>query len=111
MTEIIFSYGTLQQEKTQIELFGRLLNGTKDFLSGYKIVPIEIMDETFLAKGEQKYQLTLVPSNDSIDQIEGTALEISEKELMMADKYEPENYKRFKVQLQSGKEAWIYRSV
>ncbi len=43
--------------------------------------------------------------------MEGTVLEISEEELLEADKYEPGNYKRFKRVLQSGKAAWIYVAV
>ncbi len=89
-----------------MELFGRLLTGTKDILTGFKLAPIEIKDKSFLAKGENKSQLTLIPSKDGVT--EGTIFEISEAELFLADKYEPENYKRIKVALQSGKEAWTY---
>ena len=106
MKENLFSYGTLQKEKVQLELFGRLLNGAKDILGGYKLSPVEIKDASFLAKGEDKYQLTLVPSKG--DAIEGMVFEISAEELLLADKYEPENYKRIKVALESGKKAWIY---
>jgi gamma-glutamylcyclotransferase (GGCT)/AIG2-like uncharacterized protein YtfP len=106
MSENLFSYGTLQKDKVQLELFGRLLNGTKDILRDYKIASIEIKDESFLAKGEDKFQLTLIPSKD--DLIEGTVFELSAEELNLADKYEPDNYKRIKVTLQSGKSAWIY---
>ena len=108
MKENLFSYGTLQKEKVQMELFGRLLNGAKDILKGYKLSSIEIKDESFLAKGEEKFQLTLIPSKDDADFIEGTVFEISEVELFLSDKYEPENYKRVKIVLGSGKEAWIY---
>ena len=106
MKENLFSYGTLQKEKVQLELFGRLLNGAKDILGGYKLSPVEIKDASFLAKGEDKYQLTLVPSKG--DAVEGMVFEISEEELLLADKYEPENYKRIKVTLESGKEASVY---
>src|ERR1700759_4932618 len=108
MTEYLFSYGTLQKEKVQIDLFGRKLNSSNDALPGYKIATIEIKDETFLAKGEDKYQKTLTSSKDKNDRIKGTVLELTEDELLTADKYEPDNYKRIKVVLESGKEAWIY---
>ncbi len=111
MKEYLFSYGTLQKTEVQIKLFGRLLVGTKDILKGYKISSIEITDELFLAIGEDKFQLTLIPSKDDADIIEGTVFEIWKAELLLADKYEPENYKRVKVVLQSGKEAWIYTAV
>ena len=111
MKENLFSYGTLQKDKVQIELFGRLLSGTNDILKGYKLSSIEIKDESFLSKGEQKYQLTAILSKDNTDIIDGTVFEISEEELLLADKYEPDNYKRVKVALQSGKEAWIYAAA
>ena len=111
MKENLFSYGTLQNENVQIKLFGRLLNGTKDILTGYKISLIEIADESFLAKGEEKFQMTLIESENSSAFIEGTVFEISEEELFLADKYEPDNYQRMRVKLRSGKEAWIYAAV
>lgn len=108
MKEYLFSYGTLQKDEVQMKLFGRLLNGTKDNLKAYKSVSIEITDEVFLAKGEEKIQLTLIPTNNENDIIEGTALEVSQEELLLADSYEPVGYKRLSVELASGKKAWIY---
>ncbi len=108
MTKHLFSYGTLQKEKTQLDLFGRIFNGSPDILRGYKTVTIEIKDEAFLAKGEEKYQHTLVQTKDNNDFIKGTVLELTTEELLLADKYEPKNYKRITIVLESGKEAWIY---
>lgn len=111
MKEYLFSYGTLQNEKVQIELFGRPLNGTKDILEGYKLTPIEIKDESFLSKGGNKDQLIARSSKNARDTIQGIVFEISEEELLFADKYEPYEYKRIQVALQSGKESWIYVAV
>jgi hypothetical protein len=111
MTAYLFSYGTLQDEKVQIELFGRLLPGSGDVLKGYKVSTIEIRDESFLSKGEQPFHLIASRSKNGKDFIKGTALEIMEEELVLADEYEPENYKRIVVVLESGKKAWIYVSV
>ena len=108
MNENLFSYGTLQKEEVQIELFGRFLNGVKDVLRGYKSVSIEITDEAFLAKGEDKIQTTLVPTNNENDIIEGMVFEISKEEILLSDKYEPTGYKRVEVKLDSRKAAWIY---
>lgn len=110
MKENLFSYGTLQTESVQTELFGRLLDGRKDRLKGYKPAPVEIEDKTFLAGGE-KIQRTLIPSNDNADLVEGNVFEVSIEELHAADKYEPANYKRIRVGLESGIEAWIYIAV
>ncbi len=108
MIEFLFSYGTLQNHKTQLELFGRIFTGSADILQEYKTATIEIKDEAFLAKGEEKYQQTLVQTKDNNDCIKGTVLELTNEELLLADKYEPENYKRISVVLESGKEAWVY---
>jgi len=109
MNAYLFSYGTLQTEKVHLELFGRILQGRRDVLKGYRAVPIEITESAFLAKGEQNYQLTAVLSNDKNDAITGTVFEISEEDLLLADEYEPINYNRSKVILASGKEAWVYK--
>ena len=107
MKEYLFSYGTLQNEKVQIDLFGRSLAGSADVLRGYKVSIIEITDETFLSKGEGKYQKTLVSSANEDDIVRGTVFEITRDELLKADGYEPGNYKRTKV-VESGKKVWIY---
>lgn len=111
MSEYLFSYGTLQQEKTQLELFGRILKGSVDTLQGYKIVTVEITDKTFLTKGESKFQKTLIHTGNKNDSIKGTFLEISYEELLLVDQYEPDNYKRIQVILESGKKSWIYIAV
>lgn len=111
MSENLFSYGTLQQVRVQVDLFGRVLKGSNDKLKGYKLAAIEIKDESFLSKGGEKNQQTVIPSNNKDDQVEGTVFRVSKEELLEADKYEPANFKRIKVMLQSGKEAWIYAAA
>ena len=108
MKEYLFSYGTLQTDKVQMELFGRVLVGAKDILKGYKVSSIEITDESFLSTGAQNVQRIAILSNDKKDMIEGTVFEISEEELLLTDKYEPDNYTRVNVMLESGKQAWVY---
>jgi len=111
MNESLFSYGTLQYEKVQLETFGRLLKGTKDVLSGYQLSSVEITDEDVLAASEQKYHLIAVPSGLETDTIEGVIFEITHEELLSADEYEAEDYKRVKEKFQSGREAWVYVAV
>ena len=108
MTEYLFSYGTIQQEKTQLELFGRILKGKPVTLPAYKIATIEITDKIFLSKGEGKFQKTLVHTGNKTDSVKGMILEITNEELLLCDKYEPGIYKRMKVKLEYGNEAWIY---
>jgi hypothetical protein len=107
-TEYLFSYGTLQKEKTQLELFGRKLGGHPDSLPGYSIREMTITDEQFLATGEDPRQRIVLPSENKNDSIEGTVLELTTEELLVADSYEPPGYKRVTVMLASGKKAWIY---
>jgi len=108
MNENLFSYGTLQIEKVQLELFGRKLQGVGDAVRGYNISTIEIKDEAVLSTSEQKVHLIAVPSKDETGLINGTVFEITDEELQVADQYETEDYKRDRVKLESGKEAWIY---
>ena len=111
MNEYLFSYGTLQEEPVQVSLFGRVLPGTPDTLPGYKVAAIEITDKAFLANGGKKEQRIVAPSMDQNDKVKGTVLELTAAELSLADTYEPEDYKRVKVTLGSGKEAWVYAAV
>ena len=108
MNQYLFSYGTLQKQQVQINLFGRILQATADTLQGYRTASFEIKDESFLSKGEEKNQLTAIPSDNKNDCIKGSVFEITEEELLHADKYEPAGYKRILVRLASGKEAWLY---
>ena len=107
MKEYLFSYGTLQKEKVQMELFGRTLQGTRDTVSGYQISTIEIKDESVVSKSEQTLHLIAVVSTPN-DKIDGMVLELTSQELITADAYETDDYKRIKVTLESGKQAWIY---
>jgi hypothetical protein len=109
--ELLFSYGTLQREKVQLDLFGRVLNGAADSLNGFKSTVIEIEDPKFLAKGDGKFQRIATRTNNSSDSIEGMVFEVTMEELAHADKYEPPNYKREKVKLESGKIAWMYVAI
>ena len=40
----LFSYGTLQTQRVQLETFGRILQGEKDCLPGYDVSMLEITD-------------------------------------------------------------------
>ena len=108
MIEYLFSYGTLQRDDVQLNLFGRHLSGTGDVLKGYEITDIELSDQTFLSKGEQKHQRTLTRTNNDGDIITGTVFEVSFEELAAADQYEPDGYERVEIGLASGKRAWVY---
>ena len=107
-TENLFSYGTLQHEDVQLETFGRKLEGQPDALPGYKLVMITISDEAFVIKSGTANHRSLEFTGNSSDVVEGTILHITQNELEQADAYEPEGYKRVRVQLRSGASAWIF---
>lgn len=107
-TQYLFSYGTLQKEKVQLESFGRLLHGSKDALPGYRIDMLRITDESVLATSQQAYHPIAILSEDPGDLVEGMVFEITGEELLAADRYEVDDYKRIPLTLVSGKQAWVY---
>jgi hypothetical protein len=83
MKHYLFSYGTLQIEKTQILLFKKPLKGYIDILIGWKVSQIKISDGAFLALGESAVQRIAVFTNDDKDFIRGAALVASPKFLVL----------------------------
>ena len=107
-TAYLFSYGTLQQEAVQLAAFGRRLEGTPDSLIGYRVVMVQVRDQDFIAKSGAVQHRNLQYTGDTSDTIEGTVFAVTSKELEQADAYEPFDYKRVLVKLNSGLDAWIY---
>ena len=104
----LFSYGTLQLERVQLSTFGRLLNGTRDAIVGYRLEPVEITDPEVIAISGSSMHTNLVRSDDPAEGVEGTVFEITAAELAAADDYEVDDYKRVSVRLRSGLEAFVY---
>lgn len=104
----LFSYGTLQLEKVQIETYGRLLTGSTDKLENYKLDKLRITDKDVLEKSGKEFHPIALKTNNSEDFIEGTVFEITEEELIETDKYEVSDYIRVLETFVSGKKAWIY---
>jgi hypothetical protein len=108
MTVRLFSYGTLQLEKVQIEIFGRRLVGKPDVLPGYRREMLRIIDPSVIAtSGSASHQLA-VRSISGNDEIAGAVFEITEEELAAADSYEVADYERVTARLRSGLDAWVY---
>ena len=104
----LFSYGTLQYETVQMETFGRKLEGHRDFLLGYKLNYVEILDPKVIELSGESVHKILDYTGNSDDMVEGMVFELSDAELQQADSYEVDSYKRVLVKLKSGFEAWIY---
>ena len=108
-TVLLFSYGTLQKTSVQVATFGRELRGRKDGLAGYRLAQVPITDPALRASSGLSHNANAVPSPNPQDTVGGMVLEITEEELLAADGYEaPAAYKRTRVRLRSGNEAWIY---
>ena len=57
----LFSYGTLQLESMQLEVFGRLLNGKRDILFGYTFGSMVVSDEEVIrSSGTDRHPIFLV---------------------------------------------------
>ena len=99
---LLFSYGTLQNEDVQYNIFKRRMSGFRDQLKGFKLGKIRLPDNslgTFYP---------IISQGSPYDMVEGTVYEISQEELTLADDYEGDSYQKVKVQLESGKKAWVY---
>lgn len=109
--QLLFSYGTLQNPAIQLEIFGRKLTGSNDRLWGFRIGQLQ------LATGNEPNQDNIqsypvaITSDQPTDFIEGKTYHLTPKELLQADLYETNAYKRAKVQLESGRSAWVYLSA
>lgn len=97
MNEELFVYGTLRLPEVQLRVIGRSVELTSDILNGYKTVPVVI--------GGNEY-LTLIQDDNS--KIEGAVISVTKEELERIDAYEPEEYERISLTLESGKSVWVY---
>ena len=104
----LFSYGTLQLESVQLEIFGVKLAGEKDTLCAYIIEDMRILDAKVIAASGEDIHPILKYTGHEQDRVSGMVLEINDQQLAQADSYEVKDYKRKKARLCSGKEAWIY---
>lgn len=102
----LFTYGTLQHDDIQENLFGRILQGTLETLVGYALKEIQIEEEF----GIVHYPI-IVETNNPEDTINGIVYEITDKELHQADLYEGLHYKRVEVHLHSNQKAWAYSAA
>lgn len=94
----LFSYGTLQDENVQKEIFGKTLVGVPGVLCGYKKIKINIDGNSFPL---------IVKSNENAE-IKGTLYNISQSELIKVDDYEGPAYGRIRANLKNGREVLVY---
>jgi len=109
--EKLFSYGTLQNDNVQLDTFGRTLNGTNEKLLGYKKERIKIKDHLVLKSSDLDNHPIIRYTGNKIDLVEGVLFEITHDELLLADTYEVDDYKRVKVKFKSGVIGWAYVGI
>ena len=107
-TENLFSYGTLREEKVQLSVFGRKLEGRDDSITGYRLERHDITHADAIAISGTNAHTILHSTGNVHDQIEGRVFRITKKELQLADDYEDASYTRVAARLLSGGEAWVY---
>ncbi len=105
---LLFTYGTLRLPDVQRETFGRLITGDDDVLAGYTVDYVDIADPHVVALSDRAVHPILRATGDPRDKVVGTALRITQDELDAADEYEVEDYRRVRVTLASGRQAWVY---
>ena len=106
--EKLFSYGTLQYEAVQLDTFGRKLDGKKDKLFKHKIERVKIHDKSVVDSSGTDNHPIIRYTGKREDFVEGVLFEISYDELLLADKYEVDEYTRKKVIFESGSDGWVY---
>jgi gamma-glutamylcyclotransferase (GGCT)/AIG2-like uncharacterized protein YtfP len=109
--QLLFSYGTLQLEAVQVANFGRKLTGHAGTLPGYIVGKVKITDERVLKESGKEYHPILQYTGNMDDKVTGTVFELSDQELLQADDYEVDDYKRVRAQLVSGISCWIYAAT
>ncbi|MHA6616463.1 gamma-glutamylcyclotransferase family protein [Pseudonocardia sp. DLS-67] len=106
--DILFSYGTLRQPEVQEVVFGRILDGWDDTISGYSAEVLVITDPVVIATSGSDRHPVLRPAAELSAAVPGTAFRVSAADIDAADRYEVDDYVRIRVPLASGAEAWVY---
>ena len=97
MKEALFVYGTLKDPEIQRAVFGRATAGTPATLEGFIKSQLQL--------GKNMYPV--ITSGEGA--VEGVVLELTRKEMKNTDRYETDAYKRVKLILSNGREAWVYQ--
>lgn len=97
--EHLFAYGILKDEEKMKKVLGRVPEGVPDRLFGF-----ECKDETVLVDGV--FYCGITPQSEGV--VEGMLYSVYPEELSLIDAEETDAFKREKMQLESGDEAYVY---
>ena len=78
----LFSYGTLQLESVQLEIFGVKLAGEKDTLCAYIVEDMRILDAKVIAASGEDIHPILKYTGQEQDRVSGMVLEINDKGIL-----------------------------
>lgn len=106
--EKMFSYGTLREKHVQRAVFGHTIDGIADAIIGYRVVSRTIVDKKAIAISGNADHSTIFATGRDDDRVEGILFYLTTDELRQADNYEDDAYKRVRVLLRSGADAWAY---
>ena len=104
----LFSYGTLQLPEVQRATYGRLLEGSPDVMTGYRLVPLTITNPEVVALSGEPVHMIACRTGGETDRIPGIVYMITPAELEATDDYEGDAYGRIEVRLESGRAAFVY---
>ena len=95
-------------EQVQLDTFERILTGKKDMLKRYRIGKIIITDAEVIKSSGTDIHPILEYTGDDEDFVEGTLYELSDEEILKADRYEVKDYKRSELLFESGENGFVY---
>ena len=106
---LIFSYGSLREERVQLSTFGRRLSGWDDSAVGFELASVIVDDPAAIALSGRRQHANLIVTPHSAGRVAGTVFEITDSELARVDEYEAQfSYERIETPLASGGKAWVY---
>lgn len=105
---LLFSYGTLQLPEVQRAVFGAPADGEPDAIVGHRLGEVVISDPHVIALSGKAVHPVLMPDDDPDAEVRGTVFTLDDTQLAAADDYEVDAYRRVRMPLRSGREAWVY---
>jgi gamma-glutamylcyclotransferase (GGCT)/AIG2-like uncharacterized protein YtfP len=105
---LLFSYGTLRDPAVQQANFGRVLDGRPDSVVGFRVREVEIRDPAVVALSGLTHHPILFETGKVTDTVPGAVFALTDDELLRADEYEVDDYRRVEASLASGGTAWVY---
>ncbi len=105
---LLFCYDTLGEPGVQLDTFGRLLDGDEDALPGYTVRYAEFADLRDREDASPSRHPVARPTGNRLDKVVGRVVRVTDDELDASDEYEAPRFRRCRVTLASGRDAWVY---